>query len=106
MNIAVGLAQSRDVILIQLRGDYKDAAGKQYGPGSYRFGEPVVLEPLDRSRASFVVEDVKIGIGFHWERNRRQGFRGGLRIVDDGGPDAHQRCRSGKLRGERHRVRR
>ena len=85
MNIAVGLAQSRDVILIQLRGDYKDAAGKQYGPGSYRFGEPVVLEPLDRSRASFVVEDVKIGIGFHWERNRRQGFRGGLRIVDDGG---------------------
>ena len=85
MNIAVGLVQSRDVIPIQLRGDYKDAAGKQYGPGSYRFGEPVVLEPLDRAKASFVVEDVKIGIGFHWERNRRQGFRGGLRIVDDDG---------------------
>ena len=85
MIIAVGLVQSRDVIPIQLRGDYKDAAGKRYGPGSCRFGEPIVLEPLDRAEASFVVEDVKIGIGFHWERNRRQGFRGGLRIVDDDG---------------------
>ncbi len=85
MKIAVGLVQSRDVIAIQLREDYKDASGKRYRPGSYRFSEPVVLEPLDRAKASFVVEDVKIGIGFHWERDRRQGFRGGLRIVDDDG---------------------
>ncbi len=85
MNIAVGLVQSRDVIAIRLREGYRDASGKQYRPGSYRFSEAVVLEPLDSARASFVVEDVKIGIGFHWEQNRRQGFRGSLRIVDDDG---------------------
>ena len=85
MNIAVGLVEFQDVIPIQLRGNYKDIAGKQYMAGSYRFSEPVVLEPLDWANASFVVEGVKIGIGFHWEQVRQQGFRGGFRIIDDNG---------------------
>jgi SpoIID/LytB domain protein len=31
--------------------------------------------------AAFALDDVTIGIGFHWERQERQSFRGGLRIV-------------------------
>ncbi len=34
--------------------------------------------------AAFTLEDVKIGIGFHWERLRRQSFAGSLKIITDG----------------------
>jgi SpoIID/LytB domain protein len=35
--------------------------------------------------SSFTLDDVTIGIGFHWERQERQSFRGGLRIVERDG---------------------
>ncbi len=33
---------------------------------------------------TFEIDDVTIGIGFHWERRERQRFAGSLRIVSDG----------------------
>ena len=41
----------------------------------------IALTPLDASSGAFALDDVTIGIGFHWERQERQVFRGGLRIV-------------------------
>jgi SpoIID/LytB domain protein len=77
MNISVGLMHGRQAIDLELDGGWADHA-----PGRYRLTSPVTLTPTDRN-ASFTLTDVTIGIGFHWERNERQSFRGGLRIVSD-----------------------
>jgi SpoIID/LytB domain protein len=42
------------------------------------------LKPLEPS-ASFAINDITIGIGFHWERRERQVFRGSLRILEGKG---------------------
>jgi SpoIID/LytB domain protein len=39
------------------------------------------LTPSDLLSSAFAIDDVTIGIGFHWERKERQVFRGGLRII-------------------------
>ncbi|PYR83762.1 MAG: amidase [Acidobacteria bacterium] len=50
-------------------------------PARYRFTSEVTLTPSDPASCSFALEDVTIGIGFHWERKERQVFRGALRII-------------------------
>jgi len=84
MNISVGLIQARDAVTAELKGRYVDASGDVIGPGTYRFTAPVALTPVDIN-SQFDLPEVTIGIGFHWERNERQSFRGGLRIVADNG---------------------
>src|SRR5689334_17072990 len=74
-NLSVGLIQGRNSIDVELKGNWAN----RY-PGAYRFTSPVTLTPSD-ANASFTLPDVTIGIGFHWERNERQSFRGGLRII-------------------------
>lgn len=39
----------------------------------------------DTEGASFTVEDITIGIGFHWERKENQTFLGSLRLIVDEG---------------------
>jgi SpoIID/LytB domain protein len=41
----------------------------------------VTLIPSDASSSAFALDEVTIGIGFHWERKERQVFRGALRII-------------------------
>lgn len=84
MNLSVGLIEGRRAFEPELLGTFRDAAGRAYGPGRQRFSEPVELHPVD-SGAAFALDDVTIGIGFHWERQERQSFRGGLRIVEQSG---------------------
>jgi SpoIID/LytB domain protein len=48
------------------------------------FDKPAALTAASDD-ASFTIPDVTIGIGFHWERNERQSFRGGLRIIQTAG---------------------
>lgn len=43
-------------------------------------GHEIELTPLDASRASFLVRNVRIGIGFHWERYEPQCFSGRIRL--------------------------
>lgn len=81
MNIAVGLTQSRPAVEVELVAAFVDSAGRSYAPGRHRFTSEIVLTPLDASSGAFALDDVTIGIGFHWERQERQVFRGGLRIV-------------------------
>jgi SpoIID/LytB domain protein len=81
MNVAVGLMEQRPAVEVELMGSYRDGDAKVYAPGRYRFVSDIALTPADSAPSSFAVEDVTIGIGFHWERNERQVFRGGLRLL-------------------------
>src|SRR5882724_13597467 len=81
MNVAVGLMEARSSVEVELSGTFTDSSGKQYGPGRHRFTSEIKLSPADISSCAFALDDMTIGIGFHWERRERQVFRGGVRIV-------------------------
>ena len=80
MNLAVGLMEGVESVRVELLGTFTDAAGKSYSPGKYHLESEITLIP-SAPDASFAIEDVVIGIGFHWERKERQVFRGDLRIL-------------------------
>lgn len=41
----------------------------------------LLLTPTDEATASFLLKDVTIGIGFHWQREECQQFRGALQLI-------------------------
>ena len=45
------------------------------------FEESLILEPLDGESARFTLQDVVIGIGFHWEQKEEQEFQGALKLM-------------------------
>jgi SpoIID/LytB domain protein len=47
--------------------------------------EELLFTPTHPDSDSFALENVVIGIGFHWERHERQRFRGALRIIMEDG---------------------
>jgi SpoIID/LytB domain protein len=79
--LSVGLMEHRDSVEVELNGNFQDANGRRVEPGLHRFTSEVVLHPTDPTACSFALNDVTIGIGFHWERKERQVFRGSLRIL-------------------------
>ncbi len=81
MNIFVGLIEGRSAVEVELTGKFMDTCGKPYTPGRYAFTSEVTLTPSDLGSCAFVLNDVTIGIGFHWERKERQVFRGAFRVV-------------------------
>ena len=81
MNVAVGLLEGKSAVEVELTGTFTDASGGPYGPGRYRFTSEVTLTPSDAGSCAFALDDVTIGIGFHWERKERQVFRGVFRLV-------------------------
>ena len=81
MRVSVGLVEGRESVEVELLGDYTDPSGALLAPGRHRFAEETTLTPSDPASAAFALDDVTIGIGFHWERKERQLFRGALRIV-------------------------
>lgn len=85
MNIAVGLIEERSAVRVALRGDFIDSSGNVHSSGNYHFTTPVTLRPSRPEADSFILEDVPIGVGFHWERQGPQGFRGVFRVVEVGG---------------------
>jgi len=80
MNLAVGLMEGRESVEVDLQGTFNDAKGGTFPSGRHRFSEEIALTPADPA-SSFAIDDVTIGIGFHWERKERQVFRGGLRLL-------------------------
>jgi SpoIID/LytB domain protein len=80
MNLAVGLMEGRQSVVVELRGRFTDPSGQLISEGRHEFSSEIRLTPAD-PEASFAIDDMVIGIGFHWERKERQMFRGGLRIV-------------------------
>ena len=83
MNVSVGLIEARPAVDVELIGTFVDSAGHAYSAGRHRFTSEIMLTPSDPSCA-FALDDITIGIGFHWERKERQVFRGALRIITKG----------------------
>jgi SpoIID/LytB domain protein len=44
-------------------------------------GASVIFEPAEKKSSRFAVEDVVIGIGFHWEQKEEQEFQGALKLM-------------------------
>ncbi|HET9943874.1 MAG TPA: hypothetical protein VFR05_11050, partial [Terriglobia bacterium] len=84
MKLAVGLIDGLESVDVELLGEFTDAAGRSYSPGRYTFNTELALDPVESS-ASFAIDDIVIGVGFHWERKERQVFRGDLRLVQRNG---------------------
>ena len=86
MNLSVGLAESQSVVDVELiGGSFTDQAGKRYTAGRHRLENEVTLMPSEPASSCFALPEVKIGIGFHWERKERQVFRETLRLVKRAG---------------------
>src|SRR5215813_7639496 len=81
MNVSVGLMHSQTAIEVELTGAFIDSEGKLYAPGRHRLTSEISLTPTDMQSCAFAIDEMVIGIGFHWERKERQVFRGSLRIV-------------------------
>src|ERR1700739_2063664 len=73
--------EGRSAVEVELAGVFRDESGMAYKPARYRLTSEVTLTPSDLASCSFALEDVTIGIGFHWERKERQVFRGAFRLV-------------------------
>jgi SpoIID/LytB domain protein len=73
--------EGRTVIEVELLGAFRDSTGKSYAPGKHQFTSEIAIAPADPAAAAFAVPEVTIGIGFHWERQERQVFRGPLRVL-------------------------
>jgi stage II sporulation protein D len=86
LNLSVGLIEGRSEIEVELLGaNFVDTSGNSLAPGRYRFYSEVTLVPSDPASCAFALDDVTIGIGFHWERKERQLFRGTFRLMMRGG---------------------
>jgi SpoIID/LytB domain protein len=81
LTVSVGLVEGWSAVEVQLTGTFMDASGKLYPSGRYSFTSEVTLTPSDVTSGVFALDDVTIGIGFHWERKERQVFRGAFRLV-------------------------
>ena len=81
MNVSVGLIEGQSAVQVELTGTFSDSSGKSYAPGRYKFTSEVTLTPTDTGSCAFALDDVTIGIGFHWERKERQVFRGAFRLI-------------------------
>jgi len=44
-------------------------------------GASVIFTPVDQGSSRFSIEDVVIGIGFHWEQKEQQEFQGTLKLM-------------------------
>ena len=86
MNLSVGLVERGSEIEVELLGgNFVDTSGITLAPGHYRFASEIALTPSDPASCAFALDDVTIGIGFHWERKERQIFRGTFRLTRRGG---------------------
>ncbi|MGB8682555.1 MAG: SpoIID/LytB domain-containing protein [Candidatus Binatus sp.] len=81
MNVSVGLLEGRPAVEVELTGTFTDTRGKSYNAGRHKLISEVTLTPSDSASCAFALDDITIGIGFHWERKERQVFRGALRLV-------------------------
>lgn len=93
--ITIGILHAERIAFV-LQGGYRDNEGRNVeGEQSVRYVqngiewngavyERLCFTPSDKS-SKFLLRDVVIGIGFHWQRTEDQTFRGGLEfIVEDG----------------------
>ncbi len=51
---------------------------------SFDVGDSVIFDPTDLAMGHFVIRNVVIGIGFHWEQKEDQEFQGALKLMVSG----------------------
>lgn len=71
------------------QGEYQiSRQGKQYilkhRDNEEQITLPIQFQPEDYAGNDFDLQDVTIGIHFHWERQEKQKFKGSLHIIDEG----------------------
>lgn len=74
-----GLLQERSIRIVR-KEDYillEDSRGKR------KVQLPLTFSPLENTTSSFELQNVTIGIDFHWERKENQQFRGALRLIEE-----------------------
>jgi stage II sporulation protein D len=81
LNVSVGLIEGLSAVDVELTGTFTDTSGKPYNAGRYSLNSETTLTPSDLASCAFALDDVTIGIGFHWERKERQVFRGAIRPI-------------------------
>jgi len=81
LNVSVGLLEGKPAVEVELAGTFTNAAGKPYSSGRHRFTSEIDLTPSEPGSCSFALDEITIGLGFHWERKERQVFRGAFRLV-------------------------
>ena len=81
MNVSIGLIEGQSAVEVELTGKFTDPSSQSYASGRHRFTSEVTLAPSDVASCAFALDDVTIGIGFHWERKERQAFRGAFRLI-------------------------
>lgn len=99
--ITVGILANQEIIF-EFHGDYYVNQTKQVVNGRLKAtiqnkvitietenqllsgAEEIIFTPVDFNTATFVLKDVVIGIGFHWEEKEKQSFQGQLKIIKDG----------------------
>ena len=93
--VSVGIVNAVE-LRVCFNGDYTCETMPASGPQVIRYRNGLVewkgtlhnellFTPADGANDSFALEEVTIGIGFHWERKETQLFRGQLRIIVDKG---------------------
>jgi hypothetical protein len=89
-DVTVGIVSGQKVVF-ELNGSYMAKGESLVGMQTVELAEGGLLwrgqnyrelrfQPQDEE-ASFTLHDVTIGVGFHWERQEKQTFRGTLRLV-------------------------
>ncbi len=93
--VKVGI-MSAGRINFTLEGEYLADGAKAQGPQTAKIeGESILwngkafkellFAPVGESASSFVLEDVTIGVNFHWERHETQRFKGALMLITEQG---------------------
>lgn len=95
--VAVGICSSAE-LRFRFEGEYlcdgAGAAGEQVAtiaPGGLgvewrgKMYPSLVFTPTDPEGGCFELQDVTIGVDFHWQRRENQRFRGALKLVPDAG---------------------
>jgi len=95
--IHVGIIPEQPEIRFSLLSTYK-LKGKEFPPGEYsvaisegkilfnqEINEEITFESDDLHHDSFELNNVIIGVNFHWERRENQRFQGGLKFIADKG---------------------
>lgn len=82
--VEVGIVRA-ETVNVEFHGVFVDSLGKEYtGSQAFTLADAGrTFLSADERRCSFTLKDVTIGIGFHWQRNEDQTFKGSLRLMEE-----------------------
>jgi SpoIID/LytB domain protein len=67
----------QDSWVAEVKGGFFELRGPEK---AFKIGNELILSPRDLNAQQFTIKDVLIGIGFHWEQEEDQVFKGALKL--------------------------